>query len=164
MCRQEIIFGKHESNFSKEEFTCVVITWWVHSLEHVVDKVRLKLIDVERGWDLVVEWVVKDLTKVSAEDDAVGIWGSEGKVVDSGVKLVLLIWGAVILEESDTNGSDKIEETGEGAEFGGDLLSEVSSLAVGEDVGRGDSNVWAQVEGSEGIVSCLLYTSDAADE
>ena len=84
---------------------------------------------------------MKHLTKVSAEDDAVGIRGSEGKVVDSGVKLVLLLWGAVILQESDTNGSNKIEETGKGAEFGGDLLCEVSSLAVGEDVGGGDSDV-----------------------
>ena len=85
------------------------------------------------------------LTKVVGSSSA-GRIGDH--TIDSNVEVVVsrIRVSDILLQVSDTNRGAKIEETREGVHSDGELLGEVGGLAVGEDIGGGDSELGEDVE------------------
>ena len=107
------------------------------------------MIDVVGGLHLVVERVVNDLT------DVVGSLSASCGRVDSHdgsvENVVGIIWLHVILEERYSNSGDKIEEASKCAELNGELLSQVSGLAVGEEISCCDGEIRGIVQRSDQV-------------
>ena len=109
------------------------------------------MIDVVGGLDLVVEGVVNDLADIvrSLSASCGRVDSHDGRVEN----VVGIIWLLVILEERYSNSSEKIEETSECAELNGKLLSQVSGLAVGEEISCCDGEIGGVVQGSDQVGS-----------
>ena len=114
------------------------------------------MIDVVGGLHLVVERVVNDLTHIvgSLSASCSRLDSHDGSVE----KVVGIIWLLIILEECYSNSGEKIEEASKCAELNGELLSQVSGLAVGEEISCCDGEIRGIVQRSDQV--CCVQRLD----